>query len=159
MRLRPTASVLATVAALSALGCGRTSGQDNGPARADASASVDSGSGPGPSPREDAFVARDAMRADAALPPSPDAASLDDVDSAADAAPAGDQGVDAAAPDATPPPIAFAFAAGAAPLRSARYRLYAVVGPAVAAGPLLTSVRYRLESGLSTVLVALAAEP
>ena len=114
---------------------------------------------PPPAPLEDAFRPLIVASVPDARPPAGDARSPE-----ADAAP--DATADAAGPDAGPdaapgpalgPPGA--LAAGAAPLRSARYRLYAIAGPAAAAGTTLTSERFRLHSGAVVWRAAPSAPP
>jgi hypothetical protein len=131
--------------------CGETGGGagagNTPPAIVDAAA----GGRPVP-PREDAFVLADVRVADQGPPPDaettpPDAAPLVDADTA-----------DAAVP-VPAAPAAGGLAAGAAPLRSARYRLYAVVGPAAAVGAPLTSDRFRLESGPTLWLAPTSESP
>lgn len=90
--------------------------------------------------------AGDARPSDALAPP----------DATADAA-STDAGPDAAPGPANGPPGA--LAAGAAPLRSARYRLFAIAGPAAAAGTTLTSERFRLQSGAIVWRAAPTAPP
>lgn len=103
-------------------------------------------------PREDAFVLADLRVVDQGAPidaeaTAPDAAPVVDADTA-----------DAALP-VPPAPAAGGLSAGAAPLRSARYRLYAVVGPAAAVGAPLTSSRFRLESGPTLWLAPTSEAP
>ncbi len=134
---------LAASALLAACG-GGGGGGDKTPSTPDAAAPPTS---PPTSPggREDAFVvAPDGSVPDAgpdAFVPPADARTPGS-DGTADAA--GDVGT----PDAdVPPGNAAGFAAGARPLRSPRYRLYAVVGPAAAVGAPLQSAQYHLETG------------
>jgi hypothetical protein len=102
-------------------------------------------------PREDAFVLADLRVTDQGAPP-------DALAPPEDAAPTPDAEPDAMMP-VPPAPAAGGLAAGAAPLRSARYRLYAVVGPAAAVGAPLTSSLFRLESGPTQWLAPVPESP
>jgi hypothetical protein len=116
--------------------------------------------GANPMPREDAFRPTPDVALPDARGPVLDASAPPEV-GPPDAAPDGGPPPDAA-PDALPGPAGGppgALAAGAAPLRSARYRLFAIAGPAAAAGSTLTSDRYRLESGAVLWRAPVSAPP
>lgn len=125
------------------LGCGEPSGGGGGDATSSPTGRTDLGAGGSPSPAEDAFVPRlDRGLLDAVVPLDTlvvDASIPADTLAPPDAS--NDAGVRGGGPSGG------GFAAGAGPLRSARYRLEAVVGPAGAVGLTLSSNQYRLESG------------
>ena len=103
------------------------------------------------------FSLPDARRVDVDLADARPAGDLRPTDArAADAGAVSDGGADAASQPPLPP--GGGLAAGAAPLRSARYRLFGVVGPAAAVGATLTSEQHRLESG-PLLWVTPGAEP
>lgn len=129
---------------------------DSGAGGTETRAGEDAAPAPPAPPAEDAFVLPDARRVDAT---ARDMAGAD-ADPGDGTTPTDATAGDAAVADAgaAPVPPAGGLAAGAGPLRSPRYRLYAVVGPAEAAGSALSSPLYRLESG-PTQWVSPPAEP